>query len=185
MKKKSSTLVTVVCILIALLIVGWLNGRNNAQTTPTPSFSDEPAQLAILPQQETPNAATPTPDDALEPEIDEDGKYDSKEDVALYIHTFGRLPSNYVTKETARKAGWEGGSLEKYFPGCSIGGDVFGNMEGLLPKKRSRTYYECDIDTAGKKARGAKRIVFSDDGLIYYTDDHFESFVLLYGEVEE
>ena len=64
----------------------------------------------------------------------------------------------------------------------AIGGDKFGNREGLLPKKNGRQYYECDIDTVGKSSRGAKRIVFSDDGLIYYTDDHYESFTLLYGE---
>ena len=63
-----------------------------------------------------------------------------------------------------------------------IGGDVYGNYEGLLPKKKGRTYYECDIDTLHKKSRGAKRIVFSSDGLIYYTKDHYEHFELLYGE---
>jgi len=118
----------------------------------------------------------------LEDRLDEEGRYTSKEDVALYIHTYWHLPSNFVTKAQARAKGWSGGSLEEYFPGCSIGGDVFGNREGLLPKKKGRTYYECDIDTKGKNSRGAKRIVFSDDGLIYYTDDHYETFTLLYGE---
>ncbi len=118
-----------------------------------------------------------------ETKIDEDGTYTSKDDVALYIHTYGHLPKNFVTKSEARAKGWEGGSLEDYFPGCSIGGDKFGNREGVLPKKNGRTYTECDIDTKGKKSRGAKRIVFSNDGLIYYTDDHYETFTLLYGEV--
>ena len=112
--------------------------------------------------------------------VQEDGWYDSKEEVALYLHTYGHLPSNYVTKREARKAGWEGGSLEKFFPGCSIGGDIFRNLEEQLPKARGRTYYECDIDTAGQRSRGAKRIIFSNDGLIYYTDDHYETFTLLY-----
>ena len=118
-----------------------------------------------------------------EAKIDENGEYTSKDDVALYIHTYGHLPKNFVTKSEARAKGWEGGSLEEYFPGCSIGGDKFGNREGVLPKKNGRTYTECDIDTKGKKSRGAKRIVFSNDGLIYYTDDHYETFTLLYGEV--
>ena len=118
-----------------------------------------------------------------EAKIDEEGTYTSKDDVALYIHTYGHLPKNFVTKSEARAKGWEGGSLEDYFPGCSIGGDKFGNREGVLPKKNGRTYTECDIDTKGKKSRGAKRIVFSNDGLIYYTDDHYETFTLLYGEV--
>ena len=102
--------------------------------------------------------------------------------MALYIHTFGHLPSNYVTKREAKKAGWEGGSLERLFPGCSIGGDIFRNLEETLPTARGRTYYECDIEATGKKVRGAKRIIFSNDGLIYYTDDHYDSFILLYGE---
>lgn len=114
--------------------------------------------------------------------IIEDGTYNSKEDVALYIHIYGKLPSNFITKKEAKKLGWPGGSLEDYAPGKSIGGDYFGNYEGLLPTKEGRKYYECDIDTLGKSKRGAKRIIFSNDGLIFYTEDHYESFDLLYGE---
>ena len=115
--------------------------------------------------------------------VDEDGWYTSKEEVALYIHLYGDLPDNYVTKREAEEAGWSGGSVERYTgEGTAIGGSAFGNREGLLPKERGRTYTECDIDTVGKNSRGAKRIVFSNDGLVYYTDDHYESFELLYGE---
>lgn len=117
-----------------------------------------------------------------EPLIDPDGSYTTKDDVALYIHTYGCLPNNFITKKEAQALGWEGGSLEPYAPGMCIGGSYFGNYEGLLPEKDGREYTECDIDTLGAKSRGAKRIVFSNDGLIYYTDDHYESFTLLYGE---
>ncbi|MDE7242603.1 MAG: ribonuclease [Oscillospiraceae bacterium] len=119
------------------------------------------------------------PDEAA---LDEEGTYNSKEDVSLYLHLYEHLPSNYLTKSEARELGWTGGSVEKYAPGCAIGGDRFGNREGLLPEEPGRQYYECDIDTAGESSRGAKRIIFSDDGLIYYTEDHYESFTLLYGE---
>lgn len=119
--------------------------------------------------------ATPIP-------INEDGRYSSKEEVALYIHLYGHLPENFITKDEAEELGWSGGGLERYAPGCSIGGDRFGNREGLLPKAKGRTYTECDIDTMGARSRGAKRIVFSNDGLIYYTEDHYASFTLLYGE---
>lgn len=112
--------------------------------------------------------------------ISADGVYTFKEDVALYIHTYGCLPQNFMTKDEARALGWEGGGLEDYAPGMCIGGDRFGNYEGLLPEDRD--YKECDIDTLGADSRGAKRIVFSGDGLIYYTEDHYESFELLYGE---
>ena len=136
-----------------------------ATDAPTPTATPKPT-------------ATPTP----EPAIDEDGWYYSKEDVALYIHTYGKLPSNFITKSEAEKLGWTGGGVGNYKEGAAIGGDKFGNREGLLPKKSGRQYYECDIDTKGKGSRGAKRIVFSNDGLIYYTDDHYESFELLYGK---
>lgn len=110
----------------------------------------------------------------------ESGKYDSKDEVALYIHTYGHLPSNYITKKQAQNLGWNGGSLKRFAPGCCIGGDRFGNYEGLLPKAKGRTYTECDIGTMNADSRGAKRIIFSNDGLIYYTDDHYESFTQLY-----
>lgn len=108
--------------------------------------------------------------------------YDGKDEVALYIHLFGELPPNYITKADARKLGWEGGDVQKFAPGKCIGGSSFGNREGLLPDKPGRTYTECDIDTLSTTSRGAKRIVFSNDGLIYYTEDHYRSFTLLYGE---
>jgi hypothetical protein len=108
--------------------------------------------------------------------------YTSAEDVAAYLHEYGELPDNFMTKDEARKLGWDGGSLEKYAPGMAIGGDKFGNYEGTLPKAKGRQYYECDIDTIGADSRGAKRLVYSNDGLIYYTEDHYETFELLYGE---
>lgn len=135
-----------------------------------------PQMDAPVPQ--TQAADVPTQETA--PYLDPYGSYNSKEDVALYIHLYGELPLNFMTKKEARALGWEGGSLEPVAPGMSIGGDWFGNYEGLLPEDRE--YTECDIDTLGKSSRGAKRIVFSDDGLVYYTEDHYKSFELLYGE---
>lgn len=123
---------------------------------------------------------TTTDEETAEPA--EDGTYSSKDDVARYIYIYGHLPSNFIGKKEAEKLGWQGGSLEPYAPGKCIGGGHFGNYEGLLPEKEGRTYTECDIDTLGSDKRGAKRIVFSNDGLIYYTEDHYESFELLYGE---
>lgn len=116
-------------------------------------------------------------------EISEDGEYTSKEEVALYIYEFGHLPDNFITKKEAKSLGWESkeGNLGEVAPGKSIGGDYFGNYEGLLPEEEDRDYYECDINSDGGY-RGAERIVFSNDGLIYYTEDHYESFELLYGE---
>ena len=113
--------------------------------------------------------------------VGEHGYYYDAEHVVLYLDAYGHLPDNYMTKEEARALGWEGGSLEKYLPGKCIGGDRFGNREGLLPDAPGRTWTECDINTLGASSRGAERIVFSNDGLIYYTGDHYDSFELLYG----
>lgn len=119
----------------------------------------------------------------VEEGIKEDGIYTSKEDVALYIHTYNKLPSNYVTKSEARKMGWvaKEGNLRKVCENCSIGGDIFTNQQKVLPTKKGRTYYECDIGYEGG-TRNAYRIVYSNDGLIYYTHDHYNTFELLYGE---
>jgi len=105
--------------------------------------------------------------------------YYDVERVVLYIHTYGELPDNYITKNEARDLGWEGGSVEPYLEGAAIGGDYFGNREELLPEADGREYTECDIDTLGYGSRGARRLVFSNDGLYFYTDDHYESFTEL------
>ena len=149
--------------------------------------TDAPVQDETnLPQQEQQDVQNAPSEDADMPDetapIDEDGAYTTKDDVALYIHTYGHLPDNFITKKDAQALGWPGGSLEPYAPGKCIGGSRFGNYEGLLPEADGRTYTECDIDTLGADSRGAKRIVFSNDGLIYYTEDHYKSFELLYGE---
>lgn len=103
----------------------------------------------------------------------------NKDEVFAFIRDKGRLPDYYITKNEARELGWNGGSLESFAPGKLIGGDYFGNFEGILPAKNARKWTEADIDTFGKSSRGAKRIVFSSDGLIYYTQDHYASFTKL------
>lgn len=118
--------------------------------------------------------------------IDENGSYTSKDDVALYIHTYGRLPQNFITKNEAKKLGWVAskGNLDEVAPGKSIGGDRFSNYQKILPEADGRTWTECDINFDGGY-RGAERIAFSNDGLIYYSYDHYESFEQLYGEEAE
>lgn len=96
--------------------------------------------------------------------------------VVLYLKVYDELPPNYITKKEAQALGWEGGSVEKYKEGAAIGGDTFGNREGLLPEADGRRYTECDIDTDGYSSRGSRRLVFSDDGLYFYTSDHYETF---------
>ena len=165
MKRKLTALLLLLALLLSLTACG-----DAAQTIDTVQQAAQTVQeLADAQEEET-------------PDIEEDGTYTTKEDVARYIHTYGHLPENFITKKQAQALGWEGGSLEPYAPGKCIGGSRFGNYEGTLPEKDGRTYTECDIDTLGASKRGAKRIVFSNDGLIYYTEAHYETFELLYGE---
>ena len=169
--------------LLALVMALSLAGCGRDTSTVAVFPSQDAQQQDTLPDDDGTVSDLPDDgDDSGTDAIDEDGSYTSKEDVALYIHTYGRLPGNFISKKEAQALGWSGGSLEPYAPGKCIGGSRFGNYEGLLPEKEGRTYTECDIDTLGAESRGAKRIVFSNDGLIYYTGDHYESFELLYGE---
>ena len=189
-------------LLIVLLLAGCaprpaqiefaeLPSETDATATAAPTeapVDDSLVLLTEIPRHETPAptatpkpTASPTPAPTESP-VQYGQDYDDKDRVALYLHLFGELPPHFITKKEAQKLGWQSGEVEFYQSGAAIGGDYFGNREGLLPKKKGRTYHECDIGTVGKKSRGAQRIIYSSDGLIYYTDDHYESFTLLYGE---
>lgn len=118
--------------------------------------------------------------------IDENGTYTGKDEVALYIYTYRKLPKNYIKKKDAEKLGWKKSknNLYEVTGGKSIGGDKFSNYEKLLPVVKGRTYYECDIDYEGGP-RNAKRIIYASDfdeeyGFIFYTGDHYKSFEKLY-----
>lgn len=159
-------------LLALLLVFSVLSGCGGAAPD-VPSSTAAPAADAVSPgESDKPSPAA----------LDEGGEYTSAEDVALYLHLYGHLPQNFITKKDARALGWNGGGLDDYADGKCIGGDRFGNYEGLLPDAPGREYHECDIDTLHAASCGAKRIVYSNDGLIYYTEDHYESFILLYGE---
>lgn len=149
------------------------------------------ADEAAAPPDDTVSQAAPQ-DDGANPTADaeaddgaasvtEDGEYTSKDEVAAYIHEFGHLPSNYISKTKAQKAGWVSseGNLWDVCPGKSIGGGRFWNDDGLLPDEDGRTWTECDINYQGG-FRGPERIVFSNDGLVYYTGDHYQTFERLY-----
>lgn len=171
-KRIWAVLLGIVLTLQALMLPGCSGQTNTAssQNAGQTERVDESTSTAVAKQQRTKAKS-----------VDEKGTYTSKDDVALYLHTYGHLPSNYVTKEEAEDAGWktEGLSLKEACPGKSIGGDRFGNYEKKLPTKKGRVWYECDIGYKGG-SRGAKRIVYSNDGMIYYTEDHYKTFERLY-----
>lgn len=103
--------------------------------------------------------------------------------VVNYLSIYGKLPENFITKREAQDMGWD--SRRNYVgevaPGMSIGGDRFGNYERKLPTQKGRTWYECDVNYRGKK-RGAERVLYSSDGLYYYTNDHYQTFTQMFPE---
>lgn len=112
--------------------------------------------------------------------VEPDQAYTDKDHVAAYIHIYRKLPPNYITKAEAKQLGWKDkGTLDQVAPGKSIGGDRFSNYEKILPDAPGRRWKECDIDYV-KGNRNAKRICFSNDGLIYYTSSHYQDFEKIY-----
>lgn len=143
---------------------------------------DQPGRAESRPSSESVGQQAPWRDEQDGPTLElsapkpERGKpYFKREDVALYLRTYQSLPVNYLTKEAAKKENWTTASA----PGRIIGGDVFANREGLLPKKKGRRYFEADLMSGYQEHRGPERLVYSNDGLIFYTPDHYDHFIRL------
>ena len=150
-----------------------------AAVTPSPDATPTPDPAPVDTEASAPLATeSPAPAGEEAPALSESGSYTAPEDVAAYLHSYGRLPSNFITKNDAKALGWDSskGNLWDVAPGKSIGGDRFGNYEGLLPEGR---YRECDVNYAGGY-RGGERIIYGEDGSVYYTADHYQSFTRLY-----
>lgn len=210
MKKRLTIILTVLLLIVSLLFSPgcsemveesfYVPSERVSETNVTlPTIAPESESQAVTPPSTAPptttttttttttaapttttTTTTTTAATTTAPAIDINGTYTTKDDVALYIHTYGKLPSNFITKSEARNLGWPGGGLDDYAYGKCIGGDRFGNYERILPTASGRFYTECDINTLHARSRGAERIVFSNDGLIFYTNDHYESFTQLY-----
>ncbi len=123
---------------------------------------------------------------AAEYPVEADGWYSSMEEVAVYLASYGELPENFLKKNEAERLGWNNrlGNLDEVAPGCSIGGNRFGNYEGVLPDAKGRTWIECDINYEGGYRNG-ERICYSSDGLIYYSDDHYATFTRVIVDFDE
>ncbi len=168
-------------VVIALIYL--LFGGGDRVGSPSPEGASSSAESVVAESAAEDKALTDAEssetDDSAEADLDENGSYTSKEDVALYIHLYGKLPANFITKDEARRLGWDSreGNLDEVAPDKSIGGDRYGNYEKKLP--RDEKYRECDINYTGG-FRGGERIVYSDSGAVYYTGDHYNSFEQLY-----
>ena len=171
--------------LLAIILAVWFNGVDSLfeEQTSDSSISIAASSSQTIEEGTQESEIQESTETVISSGVTQGQSYSTKDEVAAYIHQFNELPPNYLTNDEAEAFGWDNaeGNLWEVTDGMSIGGDFFGNREGLLPKKSGRTYYEADIDYDGG-FRGAERIVFSNDGLIFYTDDHYESFEQLYGE---
>ena len=177
--KKILTLITAVIlsVIFGLALGGCTVKASSGQNPTTPAVTSAASSSASS----TASSGNAGQSSSSSLSVTKDGTYTDKEHVALYIHLYGHVPSNYVTKTKARKAGWVNtdGNLWDVLPGKSIGGGGFNNDDGTLPDAPGREWYECDIDYDGG-FRNSKRIVYSDDGLVFYTGDHYKTFEQLY-----
>ena len=101
--------------------------------------------------------------------------------IADYLFAHNELPENFITKKEAQSLGWDSryNYLSDVAPGKSIGGDYFGNYEEKLPVGKGISYHEADCYyTRGK--RNAYRIIYSSDGRVWYTEDHYNTFTELF-----
>ncbi len=158
-------------------------GRRKTTPTPKPDKTPKPSNNATATPKPTPTpepdlpTATPVPDGPIiEPQAIADW---------LFSHDF-TLPDNFITKKEAQALGWQNGYryVSDAAPGKSIGGDYFGNYEQQLPTAKGRRYYECDC-WYEKGPRNAYRIIFSNDGLVFYTEDHYQTFVQMFPSIPE
>ena len=178
MKNRFTKIIIPIVVFLILLAAMLMSKPDTPQPLANQMLAEQQEDARQAREQQT---AQPTNSQPATVTVDEDKYYSSKDEVAAYIHQFHHLPDNYITKTKAKKLGWEQqeGNLWDVLPGMSIGGGPFNNYDGKLPEEAGREYKECDIDYNGG-ARGGKRIVYSNDGLIFYTGDHYETFERLY-----
>ena len=102
---------------------------------------------------------------------------DGTNGVDSFVATYGKLPNNYLGKKNAQKMGWEPqlGNLSEVLPGILIGGDRYKNRDGRLPEAPGRVWFEADFDYTGGY-RNDCRVLYSNDGLIFVTYDHYLTF---------
>ena len=186
-KKPANKLLSAIVAIVVLLLAGFgvidlpeaeVNTSAGVSAVQTQQATEAPRQEAKTEKASEQKAEAPKQETKTEKQAKKaTGPIIEPQAIADYIFEHGKLPDNFITKKEAQAMGWDStkNDVSDVAPGYSIGGDRFGNYEGLLPKKKGRTWYEADCYyTSGN--RNAHRIVYSDDGLVYYTNDHYESF---------
>ena len=163
----------VVRLIVLLLTVALLLSSCTANALETAKKKKNTAAPQATAVVETPTAV---PESTATP-----GPLDEAQRIADYIFEHGELPDNFITKKQAQALGWDSAFnyVSDVAPGKSIGGDYFGNYEQKLPVVKSRKYYEADCFYKGGK-RNAYRIIYSTDGHVWYTEDHYNTFIELF-----
>lgn len=182
MKKVLTVVLTIVVAVLVILALGerLMNAGQPGETASSGSGSQS-VSASAQPSESASESGSESASESAAESLPRDGSYTSPEDVALYLHTYGELPGNFLTKSEAEKKGWvaDKGNLWEVTDHMSIGGDRFGNREGVLPDADGRKWYECDVNYQGG-FRGAERLLYSSDGLIYYSGDHYKTASRLY-----
>jgi len=161
-----------------LLLLTEAPGETEAAETPTVTPKATKKAKATATPTVTPKATKKAKATAA-PTATPAGPIIDPQEIADYLFEHGTLPDNFITKKEAQDLGWEGGDLSRYAPGKSIGGDRFVNYEGLLPRVKGRKYYEADCWYTGGR-RNEHRVIYSSDGHVWYTDDHYQTFTELF-----
>ena len=147
MKKIFALLLSLLLVVSVIAGCGSSNKTSNEGSTKVSASVSNDSKKITTQNTTNANSADNVKANSGKLKISERAAYTDKEHVAAYINEFAKLPHNYITKNQAKKLGWQTkGTLDKVAPGKSIGGDRYGNYEGLLPKKNGRVWTECDID---------------------------------------
>lgn len=159
-----------IVLIIAVLV--FFFGQDDLFNPSTPGAEDSKEMVSNVTEEEQRQL------DRAYDSVQEDQPYSDEFEVAAYMHKYDELPPNYITKNEAKSEGWvpEEGNLWDVTDQKSIGGDHFGNFEGNLPPD---DYREADVNYNGGE-RNAERLVYSKDGDIFYTENHYRTFTHFY-----
>jgi len=161
--------VSKIIIVLLLVVIGvrFYKTISNKQKTHSDQRKEQPA-----------NPITPPVNKDIQNPVTAIDELTKEEVVVAYMKKNNHLPDYYINKKEARKQGWNpaSGNLCEVLPGKAIGGDIFTNREGRLPDKAGRKWYEADLNYDCAH-RNADRLLYSSDGLLFVTKDHYKTFV--------
>ena len=172
MRRRKITVILLALLAVIMCLTGCEALKNATEKESTPT---EKAAVTVTASAAAPEKGPVVTGPIIEPQA-----------IADYLFEHGTLPDNFITKNEAKALGWDSSRnyVSDVAPGKSIGGDYFANREKILPDVRGRTYREADCWYTEGKRRG-ERIVYSSDGHVWYTEDHYQTFTELFPSGQE